>query len=103
MSKMKRLELVVEKTALPGVTRLVEKHATGYTIVPQVTGFGEHGARADDIVLMVVVTTGDHVEQIVDAVMPLLNSRSGIALVSDVAVRRAEHFVPEVRAAQLRA
>lgn len=102
MSKMKRLEMVVEKPTIPTVIKMLEKHATGYTIVPNVTGFGAHGARSDDIVLLVTVTTSDHVDPILESVMPLLNGRSGIVMVTDVAVQRAEHFIPEVRAAQIR-
>lgn len=101
MSKMKRLEMVVETHAVPLVVKLLQKHATGYTMVPNVTGLGEHGERAGDITLLVTVTTSDHVDPIINAVMPLLNARSGIVMVTDVAVQRAEHFIPELRQAQI--
>jgi nitrogen regulatory protein PII len=99
---MKRLEMVVETSAVPAVVAVLGKHATGYTIVPNVSGFGEHGAREDDIVLLVTVTTTDHVDPILDAIMPLLSARSGIVMITDVTVLRAEHFIPEVRAALTR-
>lgn len=69
LSKMKRVEIAQRDEVL----ELIEQHATGYSIVPNVTGFGEHGLREGHMTLIVTVVT-------------------------DVRVMRPEHFMPEVRA-----
>jgi nitrogen regulatory protein PII len=98
-SKMKRVEIVVEAQQLDALVRIVEKHATGYTLVPGVTGLGEHGLREAGMVVLVTVVTEEHLDAILAAILPSLNERANILLVSDVMVLRAEHFIPEVRAA----
>lgn len=98
MSKLKRIEIAVETVLRDEVLRLIEPHATGYTLVPNVTGFGEHGFRDGHMTLIVTVVTEDHMEAILDVVMPILKERSGIVTIADVAVLRPEHFMPEVRA-----
>lgn len=94
---MKRLEIVLEHEQLGPVRRLLDQHATGYTVIKDVTGFGHHGFREGEIVLLVTVVTREHVDPIVDAVVPMLNERSGVVLISDVAVLRGEYFVPELQ------
>ncbi|GAC1537439.1 MAG: hypothetical protein NVS2B17_10100 [Candidatus Velthaea sp.] len=96
---MKRVEMVVENEQLDAVVRVVQKHATGYTIVPDITGFGEHGLHSRDITLLVTVTTEHHLDPLIDAVVPILGSHAGIVLITDVTVLRPEHFIPEVREA----
>lgn len=93
---MKRLEIVLEHDQLPHVCRLLSEHATGYTVIRDVTGFGHHGHREGDVVVLVTVVTRDHVEPIIDMVVPMLNQRSGVVLISDVEVLRGEYFVPEL-------
>ncbi len=100
---MKRLEIVLERDHLPRARAVLDEHATGYTVIPQVTGFGHHGFREDDIVLLVTVVTRDHVDPILDELMPMLNERSGVALISDVSVLNGEYFVPECKDRHLRA
>jgi nitrogen regulatory protein PII len=99
LSKMKRVEIVVEAQQIDRLVRIVEKHATGYTLVPGVTGFGEHGLREQGMVVLVTVVTEEHLDAILAAILPSLNERANILLVSDVMVLRPEHFIPEVRAA----
>ena len=93
---MKRLEIVLERDQLGQVCRLLDGHATGYTVIQDVTGFGHHGHREGDVVVLVTVVTRDHVEPIIDIVVPMLNQRSGVVLISDVEVLRGEYFVPEL-------
>jgi len=102
LSKMKRIEIVVESDRVEALVRLVEHHATGYTLIPGATGLGEHGYREQKMVVLVTVVTADHLEAIIDAILPSLNERANIVLITDVTVLRAEHFIPEVRAAALR-
>ena len=98
MSKMKRVEIAVETTLRDQVLRLIERHATGYSVVPDVTGFGEHGLCDGNMTLIVTVVTEDHMDAILDLIMPLVKERAGIVTIADVAVVRPEHFMPEVRA-----
>ena len=99
LSKMKRVEIVVEEQQLAALVKIVEKHATGYTLVPGATGLGEHGLREAGMAVLVTVVTEEHLDAILAAVLPSLNERANVLLVSDVMVLRAEHFIPEVRAA----
>ena len=93
---MKRLEIVLERDQLPAACAVLCDHATGYTVVPDVSGFGHHGPRDGDIVLVVTVVTIDHVDAILDALLPMLDKRSGVVVITDVQVLRGEYFVPEV-------
>ena len=94
---MKRLEIVLERDQLPAACGILCAHSTGYTVIPEVSGFGHHGPRDRDIVLVVTIVTKDHVDPIIDQLMPLLDQRSGVMLITDVQVLRGEYFVPEIK------
>lgn len=94
---MKRLEIVLERDQLPAACKVLSSHSTGYTVIPEITGYGHHGHRESDIVLVVTIVTKDHVDPIIDLMMPLVEERSGVILVTDVQVLRGEYFVPELR------
>lgn len=98
-SKMKRVEIVVETSRVQALIGLIEAHATGYTLIPGATGVGEHGLRERDITVLVTVVTAEHLDAIVEAIVPTLSERANIVLITDVAVLRPDHFMPEVRAA----
>jgi hypothetical protein len=68
-------------------------------VVPGATGLGEHGFHGQDMVVLVTVVTDEHLDAILEAILPSLHERANIVLISDVIVLRAEHFIPEVRAA----
>jgi nitrogen regulatory protein PII len=97
LNTMKRLEIVLECEQVPAVTQILDKHATGYTVIPEVTGYGHHGHRRGDVSVMVTVVTRDHVDPILDELVPMLNARSGVVLVTDVQVLRGEYFIPEIK------
>ncbi len=99
-SKMKRIEIVVEPDQVETLVKLIERHSTGYTLVPGATGLGEHGYRDKDMVLLVTVVTPEHMDAIIEAILPSLNEHANIVLITEVAVLRAEHFIPEVRSAR---
>jgi nitrogen regulatory protein PII len=101
MNTMKRIEVVLEQEQLEMVCRVICQHATGYTLIPGVHGFGHHGAHEGNMAVVVTVVTRDHVDPILDVLLPLLNNRSGVVLVTDVAVVRGEYFVPELKGRQL--
>ena len=97
LNTMKRLEIVLERDQLDMACRVICEHATGYTVIPDIKGFGHHGYREGDMVVVVSVVTRDHVDPILDVLLPLLNRRSGVVLVTDVSVVRGEYFVPELK------
>jgi nitrogen regulatory protein P-II len=97
LNTMKRLEIILERDQVDAVRGVLQEHATGYTVIPGCTGFGHHGKRDGDLVLLVTVVTRDHADPILDAVLPLLDRRSGVVLITEVQVVRGEHFVPELR------
>jgi PII-like signaling protein len=97
LNTMKRLEIVLERDQLTAVERVLDEHATGYTVVPGVTGIGHHGRHDDDLILLVTVVTRDHLDPILDRLLPLLNVCSGVVVIADVQVLRGEHFIPEVK------
>jgi nitrogen regulatory protein PII len=97
LNTMKRIEIVLERDQLEMVCGVICQHATGYTVIPDVRGFGHHGHHRDGMVVVVTVVTRDHVDPILDVLIPLLNHRSGVVLVSDVSVLRGEYFVPELK------
>ncbi|HTJ26971.1 MAG TPA: P-II family nitrogen regulator [Candidatus Limnocylindria bacterium] len=101
LNSMKRLEIVLECAQLTAVRRLLDDHATGYTIVHDVTGYGHHGLREREMILVLTVVTREHFDPIVDALLPMLGDRSGVVMISDVEVLRGEHFVPELRGRKL--
>jgi nitrogen regulatory protein PII len=98
LNTMKRLEIVVERDQLPMVRAVLDQRSTGYTVIPDVTGFGHHGLREGDIALLVTVVTRDHIDPILDHLVPMLNQRCGVVLITDVQVVRGEYFVPELKA-----
>ena len=97
LNTMKRLEIVLERDQIPAVRTILDQHSTGYTVIPGITGFGHHGFREDDIALLVSVVTRDHLDPIIDAVLPMLNRCSGVVMVTDVQLLRGEYFVPELK------
>jgi nitrogen regulatory protein PII len=97
VNQMKRLEIVIEHAQLARVRAVLDEHATGYTVVSNVTGFGHHGCREGGLVMVVTVVTHDHVDPILDALPPVFNERCGIVVMSDVGVLNSENFVPELK------
>ena len=94
---MNRLEIVLERSQLKAVCDIVCQHATGYTVIPDVTGFGHHGPHDGDLAVVVTVLTREHLDPVLDRLLPMLNQRSGVALVTEVKVLRGEHFAPELK------
>lgn len=96
----KRIEFVVEKAIAPALIALIERQgATGYTVIPHVTGKGRHGPRGASDVLsvyameMIIVVAGAEVANaIVEAAQPLLADFTAIVTVGDVGVVRGDHF-----------
>lgn len=91
MKSVKKIEIVIDSVELPKVLRaLDEQGVSGYTVMGNVTGKGERGARTGDDLTDVfrnsyVMTTcpEEKLAQLVEAVRPLLGRYGGVCLVSD--------------------
>lgn len=96
----KRIEFIVEKAIAPTIIELIEHHgASGYTIIPDVTGKGRHGRRGGADVLsvyamemIIAIVRDDAAAAIVEAAQALLADYTAIVTVSDVGVVRPDHF-----------
>lgn len=92
MKTCKRIEIVIEKSMVPGLTALIKHHGLdGYTLVPDVRGSGDRGMRrADELSgessnCLVLIACDDQalVDALLEGVRPLLVRAGGICLVSD--------------------
>ena len=98
---MKEIRVIVAGEHRNFVTDILDKlHATGYTIIGQVSGKGHHGVREahfmfseqESLVIIMTVVPEDKVEPILAALRPLFSKHSGVMFVADVAVSRREYF-----------
>jgi nitrogen regulatory protein PII len=98
---MKEIRVVVPGDLKPFVTELFDKaHATGYTIIGNVSGKGHHGFREahymftdqESLVMIMTVVPEDKVEPILSGLAPLFERYSGVLFVADVAVSRRAYF-----------
>ena len=87
-----RIEIVIEEPMARELIRTLKAaHAPGYTIIPRAHGSGDRGIRRGDeltgassnCVFLIACEDRNLVEQITDAVKPLLSRSGGICLVSD--------------------
>jgi len=98
---MKELRVIVAGEHRPFVTELLDKvHASGYTIIGNISGKGHHGLREahfmfseqESQVMIMAVVPADKVEPILAGLRPLFERHSGVMFVSDVAVSRQGYF-----------
>jgi len=98
---MKEIRVIVSGEHRAFVTELLDKvHATGYTIIGNVSGKGHHGVREshfmfselESLVMIMTVVPEEKVEPILAGLRPLFDRYSGVMFVSDVAVSRREYF-----------
>lgn len=98
--RKKKIEIVVDKSLQEEVAELVLRcGATGYTLIPEVSGQGSRGMRdSGDIfgvfgnAMFIVVVAPQIAERIVKETMALLEDQARMVLVSDVDVVRDDHF-----------
>ncbi len=91
MRHMKRLEIVVDTLHLGRLlTKLRDAGATGYTVLPNASGFGDRGdQRADDVSgvstnsLVLLAVPLDSAPVVIEAARAALRKYGGICLVSD--------------------
>lgn len=97
---MKEIKIIIQGEHLKFVTDLLDKKATGYTIIHNISGKGHHGFHTnhpmfnemDSIVMLMTVVTPEAVEPILAGLKPLFARHTGVMFVSDVAVSRQEYF-----------
>ncbi len=98
---MKEIRVVVSGEHRAFVTELLDKvHASGYTIIGNISGKGHHGLREahfmfsemESLVMIMTVVAVEKVEPILAGLRPLFDRHSGVMFVTDVAVSRREHF-----------
>jgi nitrogen regulatory protein PII len=98
---MKEIRVIVSGDYKAYVTELLDKvHATGYTIIGNVSGKGHHGVREahfmfadqESQVMIMTVVPEEKVEAILAGLQPLFDRQSGVMVVADVAVSRREYF-----------
>ena len=98
---MKEIRVIVSGDNRPFVTDLLDRvHATGYTIIGNISGKGHHGVREahfmfseqESLVMIMTVVPEEKVEPILAGLRPLFERYSGVMFVSDVTVSRSEYF-----------
>jgi nitrogen regulatory protein PII len=96
----KRIEIVTEALRAKQVTELLEKSgATGWTMLPVLSGKGHHGLRQggdpsgiSDTVMIVVIASAAHADAILARADAILGGRTAVMAVSDVSVIRKDRF-----------
>lgn len=91
MTPMKKVEIVTDLLELPTMARALEElGVSGYTVIRDVTGYGERGRRSGDEITgvfqncyLMAVCTPDIAERIVETIRPILKRFGGMALVTD--------------------
>jgi nitrogen regulatory protein PII len=89
---MQRLELITNALELAKITRALDQlGVTGYSVIRNVIGKGQHGKASDDIdattlsnVYVLIICPETQVPTITAAVKPILQRHGGIAWVTDI-------------------
>lgn len=91
MRPIKRVEIIIDRPELGDIIGAIEQaEITGYTIMRDVIGCGDRGARMDDGLsgefansYILIACEAEVAEKIVTLVRPILKRRGGVCLVSD--------------------
>ena len=101
LTRMVKVEVVVAGDDVPTVRRVFESaRATGWTSVSNVSGLGHGGLHQGGLLfneraalqLLITVVPEDRADALVAGLRTLLEERSGVMFVSEVAVSRPEYF-----------
>jgi nitrogen regulatory protein PII len=100
LTPMKKLEIVVSGDHVGDVRELLAEYVSGYTQIAPVSGLGHGGYHEGRLLfndaaaqaLIVTVVQPDALDPLLEGLLPLLERRSGVVWVSDVAVGRAAYF-----------
>src|SRR5574340_291823 len=94
---MKEIRVIVSGENRPFVTELLDKvHASGYTIIGNISGKGHHGVREahfmfseqESLVMIMAVVPEEKVEPVLAGLRPLFDRYSGVMFVSRSEERR---------------
>ena len=98
---MKEIRIIIPGEQLKFVTDLLDAvHATGYTIIHNISGKGHHGPHTahpmfnemDSLFMLMSVIQEENLEPILAGLTPLFERFAGVVFVSDVSVSRREYF-----------
>ncbi len=98
---MKEIRIIIPGEQLKFVTDLLDAvHATGYTVIHNISGKGHHGPHTahpmfnemDSLVMLMSVILEENLSPILAGLTPLFERFAGVIFVSDVAVSRREYF-----------
>jgi nitrogen regulatory protein PII len=103
LTPMKKLEIVITGEYAGDIRDLLADHVSGYTQIAPVSGRGHSGYHEGRLLfndtsaqtMFVTIIQPSALEPLLEGLLPLLERRSGVAWVSDVAVARADYFAPE--------
>lgn len=96
-----RLELIIERMAVPRACKLLEEAGlTGYTVLPAISGFGgvtrwnrdTDMSASSDMVVVISIGTEARVRSALGDLEKLLGTHIGVLSVSDVQVLRPGRF-----------
>ncbi|MGH7183998.1 MAG: P-II family nitrogen regulator [Nitrospiraceae bacterium] len=98
---MKEIRVIVAGEHQAFVTELLDRvHATGYTIIGNLSGKGHRGVREahfmfseqESLEMIMTVVPEEKVEPVLAGLRPLFERHSGMMMVADVTVSRQEYF-----------
>ncbi|TAK08806.1 MAG: P-II family nitrogen regulator [Candidatus Manganitrophaceae bacterium] len=98
---MKEIRIVIQGEHVKFVTDLLDSvKATGYTIIHNISGKGNHGFHTahpmfnemDSLVMLMTVVPPEKVNPVLAGLKPLFDRYTGVMFVSDVSVSRVDHF-----------
>lgn len=97
----KRIEITIEAPMQRRLTEALQAaDITGYTLLPVLGGSGRSGewsregqvSSAGGMVQLICILREEKLEQLLEAVLPVLNRHIGVVCVTDCEVLRAERF-----------
>jgi nitrogen regulatory protein PII len=99
--KAKRVEVTIEAPMERRLTDALQVAGiTGYTLLPVLGGGGRSGpwsregqvSRAGGMVQLICILRDEKLNQLLDAVLPVLDRHIGVVCITDCEVLRAERF-----------
>lgn len=88
LESVKKVEIIVSQLEVPAVLKILKQNLINrYTIINNVSGCGEHGYYGDDLItnscIIIICPNLPIVEQLSEAMQPLLKKLGGIFIVTD--------------------
>lgn len=101
MKEAKRVEIIIEAVMERRIGQiLTEAGVTGFTMLPVLGGSGRSGrwtreggvGRASGMIAVICLLAPHRLDQLLDALFPVLNDHIGVVSVTDTQIMRAERF-----------